>query len=210
MAVQEKSEDPFSALIKKFWAELVLIGFSVLIVIVALLVFVSAQQTEREKINFSSQSSSASNSAKIAPAKIFVDIAGAVVKPDLYEVSAGARLKDILVLAQGLSAEADRDFFAKTFNLSKILTDQEKIFIPSSAEIKKGQVVGAVAPAINDNKINLNKASISELEDLPGIGTKTAQKIIDNRPYVNIDDFVNKKIINKSVFEKTKDKIAVE
>ncbi|OGK25512.1 hypothetical protein A3A46_02730 [Candidatus Roizmanbacteria bacterium RIFCSPLOWO2_01_FULL_37_13] len=153
--------------------------------------------------------------------KIIVDLSGAVEKPDVYEISSGARLKDVLILAGDLSAEADRQFFARNFNLARRLNDQEKVYIPSSEEIENGtmnennrtliinqsQIAGVSTENAQNSKINVNSASMSELDSLPGIGKVTAQKIIQNRPYESTEDLLNKKIVGKSVFEKIKELI---
>lgn len=141
------------------------------------------------------------------PSKILVDIAGAVEKPDVYEVSAGARLKDVLIMAGGLSPEADRQFFRRYFNLARILTDQEKIYIPSISEVQAGIFIEKQQTLENPSqkqseKININKATSEELEQLPGIGKITAQKIIEGRPYQSIDQLLTKKVVRKSVYEK--------
>ncbi len=158
--------------------------------------------------------------------KIFIDISGAVEKPGVYEVTAGARLKDVLILAEGLSAEAERGFFSRNFNLARILTDQEKIYIPSTEEIASGifmenqRVLNYNQPKIPDfdqltpqtsveQKISINTASQEELDTLPGIGKVTAEKIIKNRPYSSIEELLTKKIVGKSVYDKIKDKIAL-
>ena len=56
-------------------------------------------------------------------------------------------------------------------------------------------------------KIDINSASKDQLDSLPGIGDKLAQKIIDNRPYRAKTDLVNKKILNQSAYNKIKDQI---
>jgi len=58
--------------------------------------------------------------------------------------------------------------------------------------------------------IDLNTASFDELDSLPQVGQATAENIIANRPYNNIDELITKKIVRKSVYEKIKDKIAVK
>ena len=52
--------------------------------------------------------------------------------------------------------------------------------------------------------INLNTASAEELDTLPGVGAVTVNKIINGRPYSTIEDLLNKKIVNKGVFENIK------
>lgn len=153
----------------------------------------------------------------------YIDISGAVGKPDVYEVTPGARLKDVLVLAGGLSADADRYFFARNFNLARFVSDQEKVYIPSIYEINSGlftetsRIIDYISPVETSNeitnqqnsKININQANLEELDQLPGVGPTTAKKIVDNRPYIKIEDLLNKKIINKTTFEKIKDLIEI-
>ena len=71
-----------------------------------------------------------------------------------------------------------------------------------------GQSV-SVAGASTQAQVNINTASQSDLESLPGIGPVTASKIISDRPYQIVEDLVNKKAVSKAVFEKIKDQIVV-
>lgn len=145
---------------------------------------------------------------------IFVDISGSVLSPNVYEISSSARLKDLLIKAGGLNAEADRVYFAQNYNLAQVLSDQEKIYIPSKSETKgntsaKPKILGTTSKQKNDKTISINEATLEELDTLPGIGKTTAQKIIDNRPYANIEELIQKKIVYKSVFADIRDLISL-
>lgn len=142
-------------------------------------------------------------------AKIYVDVQGAVVKPGVYGLNENSRLQDGLVAAGGLSGNADREWVGKNLNLAKRLEDGAKIYIPLARESvsrsvgdSESQVIGASV-----GLININAASSSELDKLPGIGPVTAQKIIDNRPYSEIGELSSKKVIGQKVFDQIKDKV---
>jgi competence protein ComEA len=158
--------------------------------------------------------------------KIHIDVSGAVLNPDLYEATPGSRLKDIIDLAGGLSGEADKLYIARNFNMSKFVSDEEKIYLPYTWDITNGTFTESprvleylssdietkkqsTVPEINSTEglISLNESSIDELDSLPGIGPVSAQKIIDGRPFTATDELITKKIINSSVFEKIKDLI---
>ncbi len=136
---------------------------------------------------------------------IFVDLQGAVEKPGLYELAAEARLNDLLIKAGGLSAGADRDWVEKNLNLAQKLIDGAKLYIPEEKELGvQDSVLGSVG-----DRININRASLSELDSLWGIGQKRAADIIANRPYQTIEELKDKKIIPQNVFQEIKEEICV-
>lgn len=210
---------------KKFRNEVILISIALIIAIVSSLIFFQSPQVNDEKIILDLEE-------ETRPAnKIMVDVAGAVNKPGVYEVSPGARLKDVIRSAQGLNIEADVNFFNRNFNLARYVSDQEKIYIPSTWEINTGYFLenkqtldytsAVYNPATQGQAligedyleddlllININSATSSELDKLPGIGPATAKKIVDNRPYSSIDELSTKKIVNKNVWEQIKDSIS--
>lgn len=152
---------------------------------------------------------------------IVVDVSGAVVNPGVYRLGFDSRVQDSLIKAGGLSSEANRQWVAKNLNLAAKLTDGGKIYIPFVGEGIKGRTeVSKVSNGDNSKVesgtvgsltglININTASESELDTLPGIGPVTAGKIIQNRPYGTIDELLSKKVITSKVFEKIKEKISV-
>lgn len=137
------------------------------------------------------------------PTEVVVEIAGEILKPGVYNLSSESRINDLLIMAGGLSANADRAWVEKNLNLAQKLEDGVKIFIPSVDQ--NSQVSDQVA----GGKINLNIASAAELDSLWGIGPATAQKIISQRPFKAIEDLLAKKIVNQDTWKQIKDKIKV-
>ena len=143
-------------------------------------------------------------SAEIKSKTIVVDISGAVEQAGVYLVPYDSRISNVLITAGGLSPKADRKYISRYINLAQRVTDGMKIYIPFENEIASNPVT-----QLNNNTININSASISELDSLPGIGITSANKIISGRPYGNIAELVSKKIVSASVYEKIKDKISI-
>ena len=145
-----------------------------------------------------------------------IDVSGAVNKPGVYTIQEGSRIKDAIEKAGGLSDVADQEFVEKSFNLAALLKDGSKLYIPevgesigSSADNGSTQILQEVAGMESQGSININSATESELDKLPGVGPVTTRKIIDGRPYTAIEDLLNNKIVSKSVFENIKDQISV-
>lgn len=157
-------------------------------------------------------------------AEITVEVAGEVVSPGVYKFLNGARVDDALVLAGGLSSGADRSWVDKSLNRAAKLFDGQKIYIPNSEETQNlsnqsdvlsantggvDQSVSSTFLAQDNGLTNINQASFDELDKLPGIGPVYGQRIIDQRPYSNVEELLSRDILPKSTFEKIKDKISV-
>ena len=140
--------------------------------------------------------------------KIKVDVEGEVIKPGVYELSNDARVQDALIAAGGLTSDASR----KAINLAAKIADGQKIYVPAIGETVSANVIsGSVGGSNNTSNsiISLNSSSPSELEQLPGIGPVSAQKIIDNRPYTLLEELLSKKVVGKTTYEKIKDLISL-
>ena len=137
---------------------------------------------------------------------LHIDVAGSVQKPDVYVLAAGSRVADALAAAGGLSADADREWVSKFINRAAPVVDGAKFYIPKRGEAAKP--AGEVASA-SVTVININTATASELDTLPGIGEKTAEKIIAGRPYESVEALLERKIVGPSVFADIKNLIRV-
>ena len=203
--------------IKQNWLPLAL-GLLGLILFTYGLIALLGSASNKSDLTFES-AKSASDSAKTNAQNIIVDVEGAVVKPGIYSLNQGSRVQDALILALGLSEKADRNWVEKNLNLAAKLSDGVKIYIPrlgetnppaggSSMDVVKG--VSSGTDVLDSTAlININNASAGELDTLPGVGPVTAQKIIDNRPYIAIDELLSKKSVNSKVFSQIKDKVSV-
>lgn len=139
---------------------------------------------------------------------ISVDISGAVKKPGVYQLQDGLRIEDSIKAAGGFAENANQEYISKYLNLAQRLSDSSKVYVPFVGESSVLQS-GVVAGVNIQTKVNLNTASQSELEALPGIGPVTASKIISDRPYASVEQLLSKKVVSKAVFEKIKDQIVI-
>lgn len=128
---------------------------------------------------------------------IHVDVAGAVSNPGLYELPANSYTGDAIELAGGYSSANE-----SCINLAHKLSDGEKVYIPTSEE-----------ECVKTELININTATVEELDTLPGIGETKAQNIVDYREangfFVAPEDIMNVEGIGESIYEDIKDLITI-
>jgi competence protein ComEA len=117
---------------------------------------------------------------------VLVHVAGAVRRPGLYELPAGARVADAIDTAGGPRRNADLD----TVNLAQVVSDAMKVEIPTRGQAVSappapgatpGLAVGGTAPA---GVVSLNSADLGALETIPGIGPVKAAAILQYRDEV--------------------------
>lgn len=177
-------------------------GLLLLVAGVGLFVF-QHKGDSADDIKIISDSSSGQNTSGI-----MVHVDGAVNKPGVYKLSSDSRVNDAIAAAGGLISGAN----GAKINLAAKVSDGQKVHIPSvndrGSSGSGGQVSG-VADTVSEQGININTASESELDKLPGVGPVTAGKIIGGRPYASLDELVSKKAVGKATFEKLKDLISL-
>lgn len=138
-----------------------------------------------------------------------IDVAGEVIKPGVYELKNGSRIEDVLIVAGGLSANADRDWIEKNLNKAEKIYDGEKIYIPKVGEnIEKSQFP---ISNVQNKVIRINSASLEELDKLDGVGPAIGQRIIDYRTenggFKSVEEIKLVPGIGDKMFEKIKDEI---
>jgi competence protein ComEA len=154
----------------------------------------------------------ASGSPTVA-AEVVVDVAGAVRRPGVYHLQQGSRVCDLVEAAGGALPTAE----LAAVNLAARLADGQQVVVPKCGQAAPAASVGggggaggAVSPAA---PVNLNTATLEQLDALPGVGPSTAQKIIDYRGthggFRSVDDLKNVSGIGDVRFKALKDLVTV-
>lgn len=152
------------------------------------------------------EASASTTSTTAEPAELVVHAAGAVASPGVHRVPAGGRVADLLAAAGGPAADADLD----RVNLAAALVDGQRVWFPRVGEpdppVVAGDaaagaaVTGGTAGARGDavaagGPIDLNTATVDQLESLPGVGPSIAAAIVEHRersgPFRSVDDLLD-------------------
>jgi len=137
---------------------------------------------------------------------IFVHVCGQVNVPGVYELPAGSRVYEAVLLAGGFTEKAAED----AMNQAQVLEDAQQLYVPSKEELEKAQTnVGTDS----EGRVNLNHATREELMTLPGIGEAKAEAIIRYRnqqgDFRTIEEIMEIEGIKEGVFRKIEDQITV-
>ncbi len=138
--------------------------------------------------------------------EIIVDVAGAVVEPGVYRLAPGSRVGDAITAAGGFSPRVDVERVGRELNLAATLDDGAQLRVPSRDDVTEP---GAGEPDPGDGGpggqlVNLNSASQSELEALPGIGPVTATKILESRAgakFTKVEELRERGLVGEKTFE---------
>lgn len=230
MIIMQGFIDSFKPLFAQYKSEIILLGSALIISIVSAGIFF--YQKNNEKIISAGQIISAGTSvgteqSSVPPRTvaqkqtITVDVSGAVKNPFVYTFDSHARIIDAIQKAGGLTEDADEAFVKRSVNYARLISDQDKIYIPFLADTANGyvlenkRIIDYTQPNVSlmqpedSSRININSASVLELDQLPGIGKVQSEAIFNGRPYTSPEALVKNNIIKQSVFDKIKDQIGV-
>lgn len=165
----------------------------IFIIILVLVIFFISTLKKPEISSISTQQPS----QPAETSEIHVDIEGAVVKPGLYVLDEDSYVGDLVELAGGYT-----DANTSCVNLAHKLSDGEKYYVPFSSE-----------ECVEEKLININTATLEELDSLPGIGEAKAQNIIDYREkngfFETTEEIMEVDGIGEKIYNDIKDLICV-
>jgi len=142
--------------------------------------------------------------------RVVVDVAGAVARPGVYELPAGARVHAALEAAGGAAVDAD----LAALNLAAPLLDGAQVYVPIvGAPPRAGAPPGPSPPSTVSGPLDINRATAEQLDALPGIGPATAQAIIAHReehgPYASVDALEDVRGIGPAKLDAIRDLVTV-
>jgi competence protein ComEA len=153
------------------------------------------------------------------PLPLVVHVSGAVAKPGVYTLPTGSRVKDAIESAGGMLPDAN----SQSLNLAAPLQDGELIWIPTiikanptafEQEETPGEGQAPISTPASTGLININTATLEELDALPGIGPVKAQSIIDYRnnhgPFNSVEAIQDVVGIGPVTYEGLKELITVQ
>ncbi|MEI6688252.1 MAG: ComEA family DNA-binding protein [Thermoleophilia bacterium] len=168
-----------------------LLGLAAILLLAAAVTFIRGRGgAARPPVPVPAAVAAADGAGGVAPApvdQLVVYVTGAVRKPGVYQLPDGKRIIDAIEKAGGVTPKAD----AVTVNLAALLIDGEQILVPEAFAPGAGAAPTGAGPAVA-GVVHLNSADVSALDELPGVGPATAQRIIDwreqNGGFRTVDD----------------------
>ena len=145
------------------------------------------------------------------PQNCYVDIKGEVLRPGVYEFSCESRIQEVIKKAGGFTEEADET----KINLAQKITDQMQMIVPNlhskqeggvtEGNSEKGNLSNTTPSNSKQGTVNINTATLEELQTIKGIGKKKAEAILQYRKehgsFRTKEDLLQVKGIGKKALE---------
>jgi len=142
--------------------------------------------------------------------RLVVDVVGAVAKPGIVDLHAGARVVDAIAAAGGATAAAD----VAQLNLAAPVSDGTRIAVPVTGQTIPAEPGSApnTATTIAAGPVDLNTATAAQLDALPGIGPATAAAIVQDRDangaFTSVDDLTRVRGIGPAKLAQLRDLVS--
>ena len=186
----------------------------VLAVIVIILVgrgMMASSTKEKVMVTNAVNTTRVEETTTMMPQNCYVDIKGEVLKPGVYEFSCESRMQDVLKKAGGFTEEADET----KINLAQKISDQMQIIVPNlnskqeggvtEGNSEKGNLSNTTLSNSKQGTVNINTATLEELQTIKGIGKKKAEAILQYRKehgaFRTKEDLLQVKGIGKKALE---------
>ena len=186
----------------------------VLAVIVIILVgrgMMASSMKEKVMVTNAVNTTRVEETTTIMPQNCYVDIKGEVLRPGVYEFSCESRIQEVIKKAGGFTEEADET----KINLAQKITDQMQMIVPNvnskqeggvtEGNSEKGNSSNMILSNAKQGKVNINTATLEELQTIKGIGKKKAEAILQYRKehgaFRSKEDLLQVKGIGKKALE---------
>ena len=186
----------------------------VLAVIVIILVgrgMMASSTKEKVMVTNAVNTTRVEETTTIMPQNCYVDIKGEVLRPGVYEFSCESRIQEVIKKAGGFTEEADET----KINLAQKISDQMQMIVPNlhskqeegvtEGNSEKGNSSNTTPSNSKQGTVNINTATLEELQTIKGIGKKKAEAILQYRKehgaFRTKEDLLQVKGIGKKALE---------
>lgn len=186
----------------------------VLVVIVIILVgrgMMASPTKEKVMVTNAVNTTRVEETTTMIPQNCYVDIKGEVLRPGVYEFSCESRIQEVIKKAGGFTEDADET----KINLAQKITDQMQMIVPNlhskqeggvtEGNSEKGNSSNTTLSNLKQGTVNINTATLEELQTIKGIGQKKAEAILQYRKehgaFRTKEDLLQVKGIGKKALE---------
>ena len=184
---------------------------AVIVIILVGRVMMASSTKEKVMVTNAVNTTRVEETTTMMPQNCYVDIKGEVLRPGVYEFSCESRIQEVIKKAGGFTEEADET----KINLAQKITDQMQMIVPNvqskqeggvtDGNYEKGNSSNMILSNAKQGKVNINTATLEELQTIKGIGKKKAEAILQYRkehgPFRTKEDLLEVKGIGKKPLE---------
>jgi len=184
----------------------------VLLALLSAMVLVRSSPSANRPVAVQSSVGPGPSSTTTTTPGVVIDVGGAVRQPGVYRLALGSRVVDALEIAGGPAEDIDLD----QINLASTINDGQRVWFTRKGELPPAGVVGSSpvsGSTVSGGPIDLNNATIEQLDSLSGVGPSTAKAIIDRRNelgrFRSVDDLLSVKGIGPAKLESIRSGVVV-